>query len=134
MNEKAKILVVEDETITALGIKKDLEKYENISVIIVNNAVDAVITAEKVKPHLILMDIMLKGKLNGIDAAGIITKRFNIPIIYLTAYQDDETYLNAHITNPLKILGKPYDESELMNTVDKALFNFKKEVHQENVK
>jgi two-component system, response regulator PdtaR len=123
MEKKAKILVVEDETVTAMGIKKDLEKFDNISVNIVNNAIDAVIAAEKEKPDLILMDIMLKGKLNGIDAAGIISQRYNIPTIYLTAYQDDETYLNAHLTNPLKILGKPYKESELLETVSHALVN-----------
>ena len=85
MEKKAKVLIVEDETITALGIKKDLENSDEISVSIVNNAVDAVITAQKEKPDVIIMDIMLKGKLNGIDAAGIISGKYNIPIIYLTA-------------------------------------------------
>ncbi len=123
MDKKAKILIVEDETITALGIKKDLEKYDDVSVAIVNNAVDAVITAEKEKPDLIVMDIMLKGKLNGIDAAGIISGRFNIPIIYLTAYQDDETYLNAYLTNPVKIISKPYNKGELLDTINEVLVN-----------
>jgi CheY-like chemotaxis protein len=124
MEKKAKILIVEDETITAMGIKKDLEKYGNISTIIVSNAVDAVIAAEKEKPDLILMDVMLKGKLSGIDAAQIITGRYNIPIIYITAYQDDETYLNAYQTNPLKIIGKPYSKSELLDVVNDALVNY----------
>ena len=124
MEKKAKILIVEDETITAMGIKKDLEKYWNISTIIVSNAVDAVIAAEKEKPDLILMDVMLKGKLSGIDAAQIITGRYNIPIIYITAYQDDETYLNAYQTNPLKIIGKPYSKSELLDVVNDALVNY----------
>jgi CheY-like chemotaxis protein len=123
MIKKAKILIVEDETITALGIQKDLQKFDNISIHIVNNAIDAVIAAEEEKPDLILMDIMLKGKLSGIDASAIISQRYKIPIIYLTAYQDDETYLNAHLTNPLKILGKPYKESELLETVNNALVN-----------
>jgi CheY-like chemotaxis protein len=123
MIKNAKILIVEDETITALGIQKDLQKFDNISIHIVNNAIDAVIAAEEEKPDLILMDIMLKGKLSGIDASAIISQRYKIPIIYLTAYQDDETYLNAHLTNPLKILGKPYKESELLETVNNALVN-----------
>ncbi len=124
MEKKAKVLIVEDETITALGIKKDLEIHGNISTNIVSNAVDAVIAAEKEKPDLILMDIMLKGKLSGIDAAQIITGRYNIPIIYITAYQDDETYLNAYQTNPLKIIGKPYSKSELLDVVNEALVNY----------
>jgi CheY-like chemotaxis protein len=133
MEEKAKILIVEDETITAMGIKKDLEKSGKISVIIVNNAVDAIITAEEEKPDLILMDIMLKGKLNGIDAAGIITNKYKIPMVYITAYQDDETYINAYLTNPLKIIGKPYNEAELIETIEQALANNKKKVQAENV-
>lgn len=124
MEKKAKVLIVEDETITAMGIKKDLEKHGNILTNIVSNAVDAVIAAEKEKPDLILMDIMLKGQLSGIDAAQIITRRYNIPIIYITAYQDDETYLNAYQTNPLKIIGKPYSKSELLDIVSEALVNY----------
>ena len=69
------------------------------------------------------MDIMLKGKLSGIDAASIITGKYNIPIIYLTAYHDDETYLNAHQTNPVKIITKPYSKSELIETINEVLVN-----------
>lgn len=123
MEKRAKVLIVEDETITALGIKKDLENSEEISVSIVNNAVDAVMTAQKEKPDVIIMDIMLKGKLNGIDAAGIISGKYNIPIIYLTAYHDEETYLSAHMTNPVKIITKPYSKPELLGTINDVLVN-----------
>ena len=119
--EKAKILIVEDETITALGIKKDLEKSDEISVSIVNNAVDAVISAQQDKPDIIIMDIMLKGQLNGIEAAGIIAGKYNIPIIYLTAYHDEETFQKANLTNPVKIINKPYNKSELIGTINEAL-------------
>ena len=121
--EKAKVLIVEDETITALGIKKDIENTEGISVSIVNNAVDAVITAQKEKPDVIIMDIMLKGQLNGIEAAGIISGKYDIPIIYLTAYHDDETYYNANLTKPVKIINKPYNKSELLGTINEVLVN-----------
>ena len=121
--EKAKVLIVEDETITALGIKKDIENTEGISVSIVNNAVDAVITAQKEKPDVIIMDIMLKGQLNGIEAAGIISGKYDIPIIYLTAYHDDETYYNANLTKPVKIINKPYNKSELIGTINDVLVN-----------
>ncbi len=123
MEKKVKVLIVEDETITALGLKKDLENSDEISVSIVNNALDAVITAQREKPDVIIMDIMLKGQLSGIDAAGIISGKYNIPIIYLTAYQDDETYLNAHLTNPVKIITKPYSKSELLGTINEILVN-----------
>lgn len=123
MEKRAKVLIVEDETITALGIKKDLENSDEISVCIVNNAVDAVMTAQKEKPDVIIMDIMLKGKLNGIDAAGIISGKYNIPIIYLTAYHDDETYYNANLTNPVKIITKPYSKPDLIETINDVLVN-----------
>lgn len=121
MNESAKILIVEDEMITALDLKKSLEKELNLSTQIVDNAVDAIISVEKNKPELIIMDIMLKGKLSGIDAADIIQKRFKIPLIYITSYKDDETYLNAHLTNPIDIIGKPFKTEELLRKIRQAL-------------
>ncbi|MEO8399589.1 MAG: response regulator, partial [Ignavibacteriaceae bacterium] len=112
-NSKAKILIVEDENITALDLKKNLQKKGGLDVYISSNGLDAIMKVEKEKPDIILMDIMLKGHLNGIDVADIITKRFNIPIIYLSAYTDDETVLNANATKPFAFLGKPFDEAEL---------------------
>ena len=74
-NLKPKILIVEDESITALDLKKNLETYENVEVDVSNNGLDAIMKVEEEKPDLILMDIMLKGRLNGIDVADIISKK-----------------------------------------------------------
>ena len=127
---KPKVLIVEDESITALDLKKNLELYENIEVDISNNGLDAIMKAEKEKPNLILMDIMLKGRLNGIDVADIISKKRDIPIIYISAFTDDETVLNAHTTKPFAFLGKPFDEGELHSTINNALSKYKVEYHQ----
>lgn len=121
MQEDVSILIVEDETVVALDLKKYIETNFNISVVIVNTVVDAVMTVEKVKPNLILMDVILKGKLNGIDAAEIITKKYKIPIIYLTALSDSKFYKNAEKTNPAKIITKPYEEQELMQAINSIL-------------
>lgn len=121
MNDQTKILIVEDEMITALDLKKFLEKEINADTKIATNAVDAIINVEKDKPQLIIMDIMLKGKLSGIDAADIIRKRFNIPLIYITSFKDDETFLNAHLTNPIDIIGKPFKQSELLEKIKYAI-------------
>ncbi len=124
---KPKILIVEDESITALDLKKNLETYENVEVEVSNNGLDAIMKAEEKKPDLILMDIMLKGRLNGIDVADIISKKSDIPIIYISAYTDDETVLNAHTTKPFAFLGKPFDENKLHSAINDALSKNKME-------
>ncbi len=128
-NFKPKILIVEDESITALDLKKNLQKQNCVDVSISSNGLDAIMKAEKEQPDLILMDIMLKGQLNGIDVASIISKKRRIPIIYLSAYTDDETILNAHTTNPFAFIGKPFEEGELNKTVKQALSKYKVEMH-----
>ncbi len=129
-NQKPKILIVEDESITAMDLKRNLQSYGNIDVTVSNNGLDAIMKSEVERPDLILMDIMLKGQLNGIDVADIISKKREVPIIYISAYTDDETILNAHITKPFAFLGKPFDNSELHKTVSEALLKFKSEYHQ----
>ena len=129
-NLKPKVLIVEDESITALDLKKNLEAYDNVEVDVSNNGLDAIMKVEEEKPDLILMDIMLKGRLNGIDVADIISKKRDVPIIYISAYTDDETVLNAHTTKPFAFLGKPFDESKLHQTINNALSKYKVEYHQ----
>ncbi len=126
---KPKILIVEDESITALDLKKNLEVYENFDVIVSNNGLDAILKVEEEKPDLILMDIMLKGRLNGIDVADIISKKREVPIIYISAYTDDETILNAHNTKPFAFLGKPFNDDQLHETINQALSKYKMEYH-----
>jgi two-component system, response regulator PdtaR len=128
-NNKINILIVEDERITAIDIKKHLETNENIAAHIAGTGIDAVMLAEQIKPDLIIMDIMLKGQLNGIDVADIIAKKNETPVIYLTAFTDDETFLNAQLTKPFAFLGKPFHEEELKNTIAGALKKYKIHSH-----
>jgi class 3 adenylate cyclase len=117
-----KILIAEDELIIALDIKNMLKKssYEICS--IVSSGEEAIKKASEEKPNLILMDIMLKGSINGIEAAEVILKEHNIPVIFLTAIADDETLEKAKITEPFGYIIKPYDERTLHAAVEMAIY------------
>ncbi len=118
----AKILVVEDENIVALEIKKRLQKLGYIVPGVASRGEDAIIKAEGIRPDLVLMDIMLKGEIDGIHAAGEIHKRFNIPVVYLTAYSDEETLYRAKLTEPYGYILKPFEEDDLRTTIEIALY------------
>ncbi|HII83446.1 MAG TPA: response regulator, partial [Methanobacterium subterraneum] len=92
MSQRSKILVVEDEALTGMELQKKLILWGYDVVAIVSSGEDAVKKAMELEPDLILMDILLKGCMNGIDAAKIIRKNKEIPIIYLTAYSNSETF------------------------------------------
>ena len=85
---KARILIVEDNSIVAKDIKKSLTNLEFAVSSIVSYGEEAIKKVSADKPDLVLMGIMLKGDMNGVEAAGQIREQFNIPVIYLTAYAD----------------------------------------------
>jgi len=124
MKRKNKILIVEDEYIIAIDLKKILVKlgYEVTS--FVGKGEEALIKAEQEKPDLILMDIMLHGKLNGIQTAELIKQKFEIPVVYLTALIDEETLQKAKITEPGGYLLKPFEEKALHSAIELALYKF----------
>jgi CheY-like chemotaxis protein len=80
------------------------------------------------KPDLILMDIMLAGKMDGIETADMIHTKFNIPVIYLTAYSDDKILERAKITGPFGYLIKPFKDRELYVAVEMSLYKYKLEM------
>ncbi|MCZ7372465.1 MAG: response regulator, partial [Candidatus Methanoperedens sp.] len=93
--EKIKILVVEDESIIAEDIRRSLENLGYSVPSVVSSGEAAINKAKEERPDLVLMDIMLKGKMDGIVAAGKIRSEFNIPTVYLTAYGDDNILARA---------------------------------------
>jgi CheY-like chemotaxis protein len=121
----AKILVVEDENIVALEIKKRLQHLGYTVAGVAATGEDAVRKAEGILPDLVLMDIMLKGEIDGIDAASEIRRRLNIPVIYLTAYSDGETLERAKLTEPYGYILKPFEEDDLRTTIEIALYRHK---------
>jgi two-component system response regulator LytT len=124
---KINILITEDESIVAKDIQMSLKKLGYNVIGICNNGEDAIRTAEEHRPDVILMDIMLKGEMSGIEAADQIRKRLNIPIIFLTAYADESTLSKAKITEPYGYIIKPFKEIDLRTTIEMALYKHQKE-------
>ena len=121
---KKRILVVEDERIVSEDIKMTLWSLGYSVEDAVSSGEDAVKRAGEIKPDLVLMDIRLEGKLGGINAAQQIKKEFNIPVVYLTAYADENTLKNAKYTEPFGYLIKPFEDRELHATIEMAFYKF----------
>jgi PAS domain S-box-containing protein len=122
MMSETKILVVEDEAITGMDIQRSLQEMGYAVVAIATTGEVAVSKAGELRPDLILMDIMLAGKMNGIEAAEQIKEQFRIPVVYLTAYSDDTFLAKAKITEPFGYILKPFRELELKTTIEMALY------------
>jgi DNA-binding LytR/AlgR family response regulator len=88
---------------------------------IVSNAIDAITMTALHKPNLVLMDIMIKGKTSGIEAAKEIKTKYDIPVVFLTAYADDKTIDNAKDAFPYGYIIKPFKEKELETTIEMAI-------------
>jgi PAS domain S-box-containing protein len=124
---RAKILIVEDELVIALSIKKSLEKLGFEVIDLITSAEGAVDKALEQKPDLILMDIILSGTMDGIEAARRIRKESDIPIIYLSANADSATVERARDTLPYGYLNKPINERDLLTNVDSSIYKHRME-------
>ncbi len=118
---KPQILVVEDETIVALDIKQRLTRLGYTVPALAASGAEALDKAIKTQPDLVLMDIKLKGEMDGVTAAKQIRSRFDIPVIYLTAFADGPTLQRAKMTAPYGYLLKPFEEKELYSTIEMVL-------------
>ena len=123
---KTNILVVEDESIVSKDIQNSLKKLGYNVVGAANNGEDAIALAREHHPDLVLMDIMLKGDMSGIDAADVVRKEINIPVIFLTAYADESTLAKAKITEPYGYILKPFKEIDLHSSIEMAIYKHKK--------
>jgi PAS domain S-box-containing protein len=115
------VLIVEDEKIVVWDIKEALEKLGHNVFEGGATGEEAIQTASTIRPDLVLMDIQLEGEMNGITAAAEIYRRFNIPVVYLTAYADEQTLAQATLTNPFGYLIKPFQSKQLHTTIQIAL-------------
>ncbi|MCD6224091.1 MAG: response regulator [Deltaproteobacteria bacterium] len=125
---KIKILVVEDEAIVARDLKNSLENLNYEVPAVTASGEKAVAMALALSPDLVLVDIMLKGDMDGIEAVARIRKEIDLPAIYLTAYTDDDTLKRAKITTPLGYILKPFDERELHTAIEMGLYKHKMEM------
>ncbi len=122
MSLGSQILVVEDEIIVALDIQTTLEKFGYTVPAISDSGDSAIQQAAELQPDLVLMDIRLKGDIDGVEAAQVIRAELNIPVVYLTAYADEATLQRAIQSEPLGYLRKPFSEWELKKTIEFALY------------
>lgn len=122
MDTKKRIMVVEDEWVIANDISSSLKGLGYEVCATANSGEDAVMKAEQMQPDLVLMDIILFGEMDGIQAAAEIRRRWNIPVIYLTAHADDRMLQKAKITEPFGYLLKPFENNELRSTIEIALY------------
>lgn len=126
-------MIVEDEDMHVADIKDHLANFGRYTVIAVaSSGEEAMAKATANPPDVILMDIVLKGEMDGIETAKIIHSRFNIPVIYLTAYSDEERLTRAIATEPFGYILKPFQERELLAVIEMALY--KHRVEEERIK
>ncbi len=128
----AKIMIIEDEVIIAKDIENILLNYGYNIAGIYSKAEDAISSLQTIKPDLILMDVVLKGDLDGIEAAKIIKQTLRVPIIFITAYADDITISRIKKINAYGYFLKPFEEKEIQTWIETTLekFNIEEELRR----
>ena len=119
---KKKILVVEDESMVAIDIQNTLIKLGYDAPAIAFSGEEALKKVEEIKPDLILMDIILKGEIDGTETSQRIREHFDIPVVYLTAYADGTILRRAKVTEPFGYILKPFEDRELHSVIEMALY------------
>lgn len=119
--KNARIMVVEEEEPFGTNLKDMLENLGYCVPCIASSAEEAIMKADLFYPDLVLMDIVLKGEMDGIEVAAIIREKFNLPIIYLSACSDKDTLERAKATQPYCFISKPFKLNDLLNNVELAL-------------
>jgi PAS domain S-box-containing protein len=124
----ARILIVEDEQVTAEDLRDTLTDLGYTVTGVVSNGADTIAQAEENPPDIALMDIRIQGDMDGTAAALILRKRFNIPVIYLTAHADPATLMRAKHAGPLGYITKPFQEAALHASIEIALHRHREEL------
>ncbi len=115
------IVVVEDEHITAEDLRRRLESWGYRVQGVAASGEEAIRMTEATKPDLVLMDIHLKGPMDGVEAARLIKARSNTPVIYASSFSDPATLRRAHLTDPSGMINKPYNDHEMRSAIASAL-------------
>jgi len=121
------ILVVEDEGIVARDIQHRLESIGYRVPEIAATGKDAITRALDLKPDVVLMDIMLRGPMDGIEAATFIREKLDVPVVFVTAYAEEEILKRARVTEPYGYIVKPFEDRELQAAVEIALYRHRAE-------
>ncbi len=118
---RPRLLVVEDEAVVAIDVRSHLKRLGYDVVGVADSGEEACRQAAEQRPDLVLMDVRLKGAMDGIEAGRRIRTELGLPVVFLTAYADDETLARAKATGPHGYVLKPFDERDLQVTVEVAL-------------
>ena len=121
MNEQANILVVEDDLNVATVLQARLESFGHYVCAVADTGPLAITKAMEHRPDLILMDILLAGDMNGIEAADHISNRLDVPIVFLSCLSDGDVLDRAMRTKPFGYIIKPYDNAELRFTIENTI-------------
>ena len=124
---KTKILIVEDEYNTSEMLKEKLTKFGYFVCGIVSSRKEATKIAKLKKPDLVLMDIKLRGRMDGIEVAEKIYNNYNTPVIYVTAYADESTLSRIKQTVPYGFIVKPFEPKELRGVIETAIYKHEME-------
>jgi len=130
----SKILVVEDEAIILLQLEEILHTIGYIVAGLAASGEDAIEKARRLKPDLVLMDIVMPGKMNGIEAAKIINEELDIPVVFVTSYADDTIIEKAKSVKPYGYIVKPFNELVIKATIEVALFRKTSEQKERDMK
>ena len=126
-HKKANILVVEDEAIVRADIEDYLRSFGYRIAASVGSGEEAKRLAAKLKPDLVLMDIMLAGKMDGVQAGKHIQTKLGIPVVFVTAHGDEHTLERAKLNAPFGYVLKPFNDRELRTAVEIAIFRHRTE-------
>jgi CheY-like chemotaxis protein len=125
--DKPKIMIVEDELIVAENLAQNLQRLGYQVSAVVDSGEDAIQTALAIHPDIVLMDIMLLGEIDGIEAASQIYLQLKIPVIYMTAYADQNILERAKKTEPYGYLVKPFKPQDIQTTIEIAFYRYQVE-------
>jgi PAS domain S-box-containing protein len=117
-----RIMLVEDEMIVAMDTRQRLQRMGYDVVAHAISGEEAIRLAKETKPNLVLMDIKIQGKMDGIETAAMIRENRDIPVIYVTAYSDESTLKRARLTEPFGYLIKPFEDRELRSIIEIAIY------------
>lgn len=121
-NKKYRILIVEDEILVSRDLSNSLEELGYDVVDVVTSGVEAIERIRELKPDIVLMDIVLKGRIDGVEATSEISEKFNIPVVFITSHTDTATVDRAKLTEPLGYIVKPFSIPELRSSIEIALY------------
>jgi len=124
IEEKNHVLIVEDEAIIAMDINQCLLEFGYVVDEVATTTDEAILYIQKYKPNIVLMDIKLKGSMDGTEIVELIQEKYRVPVIYLTSYTDEATINRASLTKPYGYIVKPVDENRLHTSIIMALSRF----------